>query len=125
MPKPLRFQQRLERFPPILIRLLTVRGPGNRRWVPTDAQLANACGLSMAEFKWASYSTSWKDLPDRVKYAYLRGCDIDLEKRRHFRRLMWMKTHGIFSHLKRSELWSVQFAEQLEIYATSPDCFAP
>ena len=119
MPKPLRFQQRLDRYPPILIRLLTTRGRGAEKWVPTDRQIAEESGLSMAQVKFVSYSTSWKDVPIATAYAFLMGCDIDLEKRRCFRRLEWMRRHGHFSHLKRSPLWKTQFEELLELWVES------
>lgn len=117
MPKPLRYQQRLDRYPPILIRLLVVRGRGASKFVPDDATLATDCGLTMAQFKFVSYSTSWDDITDFLRTCYLRGCGIDLEKRRCFRRLEWMRRHGNFSHLKRSPVWATQFSEQLDIYA--------
>lgn len=120
MPKPLRFKQRLDRYPPILIRLLTTRRSrsttGSLVWVPTDQQIAEASGLSIAEVKRVGYSTSWDDIPIDSMYRFLMGCDIDLEKRRCFRRLEWMRRHGHFSHLKRSPLWAVQFEEMLNIW---------
>lgn len=116
MLKALRYQQRLERFPPILIRLLTTRGHGADKWVPTDRQLADACGLTMAEFKWVSYSTVWDEITDRIKSAYLMGCDVDLEKRRCVRRLEWMRRHGKFTHLKKSPLFETQFREMIDIW---------
>ena len=116
MPKPLRYHQRLDRFPPILIRLLV--GCSDPE-VDSDRVLAADCGLTMAEFKFVSYSTSWDDITDRLRESYLKGCAIDLEKRRCWRRLEWMRRHGHFRHLKRSPLWESQFAEQLEIYAES------
>lgn len=119
MPRRLTLRQREERFPPIFIRLAITRGRGRERHAPTDGQLANACGLSLAEFKFVSYSTSWRDIPDRLKYAYLMGCDVDLEKRRCIRRLEWMRQRGTFEHLKKSPLWEVQFEEMINLYAES------
>lgn len=119
MPKPLRFQQRLDRYPPILIRLLTTRGKQADKWVPTDRQIADASGLSMAAVKRVSYSTSWDDIPMALARAFLMGCDIDLEKRRCFRRLEWMRRNGSFSHLKRSPLYETQFMEMLDLWVES------
>lgn len=119
MPKPLRFKQRLDRYPPILIRLLTTRGRGAEKYVPTDRQIAGCSGLTMAQVKRVSFSTSWDDIPIAHAYAFLMGCDVDLEKRRCFRRLEWMRRHGHFSHLKRSPLWSSQFAEMLDLWVES------
>ncbi|MDQ5979487.1 MAG: hypothetical protein QG602_2461, partial [Verrucomicrobiota bacterium] len=94
----------------------TVRGRGASQWVPTDRQLAEACGLSIAIFKWVSYSTSWAEIPDRVKYRFLDGCDIDLENRRTFKRLEYMRRSGSFRHLRNSPLFATQFVEMLELW---------
>ncbi len=127
MPKRLTFQQRLDRFPPILIRLLVTRGgkhdrtlpTAQPRWVPTDRELADSCGLTMAEFKFVSYSTRWDGPVMAYLARYLRGCDVDLESRRCFLRLQWMRDHGTFTHLRASPLYDFQFAEMLEIWEQS------
>lgn len=119
MLRALRFKQRLDRYPPILIRLLTTRGRGAEKWVPTDRQIAEASGLSMAQVKFVSYSTSWDSIPIATAYSFLMGCDIDLEKRRCFRRLEWMRRNGRFTHLKKSPLWKTQFEELLELWVES------
>ena len=116
IPRRLNLRQRLDRYPPILIRLLTTRRTGGKVWVPTDRQLADACGLTMAEFKHVSYSTSWRGITDGVKDAYLKGCDVDLEKRRCFRRLEWMRKNGTFRHLKSSPQWE-QYKEMLDLFS--------
>lgn len=116
MARALTLQRWKERFPPIFIRLCVVRGRGSERHAPTDLQLANACGLTLAEFKFVSYSTAWADVTDRIALAYLRGCDVDLERRRDRRRLEWLRQRGQFEHLKQSPLWQFQFEEQVRLY---------
>lgn len=116
MPRPLRFRERLDRYPPILIRLLTTWGDGASRYVPTDRQLAQSSGLRIADVKWVSYSTSWEFIPHGVSARFMAGCKIDLENRRTFRRLEWMRRNGQFEHLKIEPLWSGQFEEMLQIW---------
>ena len=118
IPKRLTFRQRLNRFPPILIRLLVTRGRGRSRSVPSDAELADACGLTMAEFKFVSYSTAWEGPVMAYLDRYLRGCAVDLENRRCFLRLQWMRDHGRFEHLGKSPAWP-QFEEMLRIFEDS------
>lgn len=119
MPRRLTLRQREQRFPPIFIRLVVTRGQGKERHAPDDRALANACGLTLAEFKFVAYSTSWRDIPDRLKYAFLMGCDVDLERRRCIRRLEWMRQRGTFTHLRKSPLWEPQFSEMVDLYAES------
>lgn len=119
MPRPLKFSQRLDRYPPILVRLLAVRGRGATAWAMTDQQIVQASGLTFAEVKRASYSTNWKELPVWIMQAFLLGCGIDLEKRSTMQRLEFMRLTGTFSHLKRSDLWEPYFRELVEIWADS------
>lgn len=126
MPKPLRFKQRLDRYPPILIRLLATqgrrrRGPAAAGAVLTDHDIASASGLPLAEVKRLSYSTSWAGIPVDVAYQFLAGCDIDLEKRRTFRRLEYMRRDGHFRHLRQSPLFETQFTEMIELWSAVDD----
>lgn len=118
MPRRLKLSEREALFPPILVRLLVVRGRGMAATTPSDRELAEACGLSMAEFKFVSYSVSWADVTGRVRAAYLGGLGIDLENRRTMERLGWMRRRGTFAHLRRSPAWP-QFEEMLEIWELS------
>jgi hypothetical protein len=119
MPKRLNFKQRQDRFPPILIRLLTVFGRGRDRYVPDDRELAAACRMTVAALKFVSYSVAWDAVTVAQQRAYLRGCGVDLESRRCFLRLDWMRTHGHFTHLRKNPLLVAQFEEMLEIWENS------
>lgn len=90
MPRRLTFRARLERFPPALIRILLV----SPHWDPSDHELAGACGLSLAEFLFCSYSPRWDGPVMAYLWRYCRGCRVDLENRRCFRRLEWMRKRG-------------------------------
>ena len=115
----LTFEQKLRRYPPILLRLLTLYGTTGNRWCPTDQEFAEKSGMSLAEVKYLSYSTTFDHVPVQKMYAFLRGCQVDLEKRRHFKRLEWMRRRGLFRHLKKSPLWNTQFREMVNLLAES------
>lgn len=110
------FRQRLDRYPPILIRLLCTWG--SDKYVPADVELATACGLTMPDFLFVSYSTNWDRVPTGIMWAFLKGCRVDLEKRRCFLRLDWMRKHGQFTHLHKSPLWP-QFENMIVIWEKS------
>lgn len=114
--KRLSFWQRMDRFPPILVRLLTVYRSGRAQWCPTDQEIAETSGLTIAQVKRISWSTSWDDLPLASVKAFLTGCRVDLEQRRTFRRLEWMRRSGVFRHLRKSDLWKTQLKEMAEVY---------
>lgn len=114
----LTFPERLKRYPPILVRLLTIYGVRPNRWCPTDHEIASAAGLSIAEVKRISYSLTW-DMPVPHMFAFLNGCRIDLENRRTFRRLEWMRKSGYFRHLHKSPLWPTQFQDMVQVWISS------
>lgn len=118
MPKPLRFHQRLNRYPPILVRLLAQHRRGRQRFVPTDQEIAELGGLPIAEVKRLSYSTSWEQIPVDLAYRFLAGCQIDLERRSTLNRLEYMRAGGgRLTHLQRSPLFDSQFREMLDLWA--------
>lgn len=126
MPRRLTFPQRLDRFPPILLRLLVTRGgradevPARQRaWTPTDRDLAESCGLTVAELKFVSYSVEWKGPVMAYLLPFLRGCGFDLDNRRCFRRLEWMKRAGRFTHWQTDPVRKAQFEELLQIWEES------
>jgi hypothetical protein len=116
MPKPLRFKQRLDRYPPILVRLCATRGQHPNQHVLSDRQIVDASGLTVAEVKFVEYSVNWDDIPDRLKYPFLAACDIDLEKRRTFRRLEYMRRFGRFGYLRKSPIFESQLREMLDLW---------
>lgn len=90
MPRRLSFKQRLDRYPPALIRIVLV----SPHWDPSDVELAAACGLTVAEFLFVSYSPRWDGPQMAYLWRYCRGCRVDLENRRCFGRLEWMRKRG-------------------------------
>lgn len=113
MPRRLTFRQRLERFPPILLRVVLIR----KDWDPDDAELATECGLTMAQLKFVSYSPRWDGPVMQFLWPYLRGCRVDLEHRRGFRRLEFMRRHGC-RRLSKSPNWPA-IEERLRIWEDS------
>jgi hypothetical protein len=108
----LKYEKRLATYPPILVRLCTTRHG-------SDAELVEGSGLTIAEWKGIEYRTSWRGVGVPEHFAFLKACGIDLENRRTYRRLEWMRKNGSFRHLHTSELWEPQFREMVEIYLES------
>jgi len=112
----LTYPQRLERYQPILVRLLARLGHGKLAVCPSDEHLSEVSGLALARVKLIGYSYTWAGIPIEEHFAFMRGCEIDLENRRTFKRLEAMRTAGTFGHLRRSDLWEKQFREMVELY---------
>lgn len=114
MPRRLSFRARLERFPPALIRCVLV----SPRWDPSDDELAAACSMTLAELKFVSYSVTWDGAAMAYLWRYCGGCRVDLENRRCFRRLEWMRKHGC-RLLNKSANWPA-LDERLRILEETP-----
>jgi hypothetical protein len=81
MPKPLSLSAKLERFPPIVIRLLARRRLGTRTVPLTVAQIAAQSGLSVGEINALSRLTSWAEVTVDSMAAFTRGCGCNLDDR--------------------------------------------
>jgi hypothetical protein len=102
MAKPIRFETRLKLFPPIWIRLAASAGSGAHRYWLSDEEIVERSGLALAFVKGLSWSVNWDGIPVQHVFAFLRGCNIDLEDRATFKRLKWMMKHGRLTHLRRA-----------------------
>ena len=101
----------MERFPPILVRLLARKRHGRPL---TTIEIAERGGLKPGQVDFISESHNWIliDLP--TFRAFTKGCDIDLLDRANFRRienyLAGVKVKGrrfppTFRYLKRDPRW--------------------
>jgi hypothetical protein len=112
----LSYEERCRRYPPILVRLLTIRGRGKEQYWPDDREICEDSNLPLKVIKQLSYSLDWVGIDMPTHFAFMKGCAIDLEKRRTFRRLEWMRKSGYFSHLRKSPLWKSKIEEMVELY---------
>lgn len=119
MPAPLRYDKRLERYPPILCRLCCTRGRQPHVWCPTDSQIAMVARLPLSTVKWMSWLTTWDPVENSDRRAFLAALDIDLENRAQLARLEYMRRRGQWRHLHTSELWQIQFEEMVTCYVKS------
>lgn len=113
------FQRKLDRFPPVLCRLLAVRYPQGRRGMPialTDEEIMQRGSIAIADFMWLSYSTSWAEIPEAKKNAFLKGCGIRLDNWRSYSRLVRQTNRGAWRHVKSSPLYETVFSKLLSIY---------
>lgn len=107
----MRFWEKLDRYPPVLVRLLARTAGGEAM---TDAQIAYLSELSIAEIRRLSFLTSWDDVKvDHVR-RFMRGCNIDLTDRDDVRNANRYLKRGRFEYLRRHENWP-EFQRMLEI----------
>lgn len=105
---------KLEKFPPVLIRLLARKGGE----AMTDREIVAASNgnLDLADVRRLSYLVSWEDVGLAQLRVFCLACNADLDDRITFRRLNRYMKDPKFEHLRRSKQWPT-FREMLEIYA--------
>lgn len=82
---------KLDRFPPILVRLLATRPPQYDQLMSDDEIVRRASRddvkLTLSEVKRLSWSPSWDGVPVGTMRAFCIGCDIDFADRDRMRTL--------------------------------------
>lgn len=75
---------RLERFPPILLRLLSRVRHGRPL---TSQEIAQRSGLKVGKVEFLSEASDWTGIDVPTVKAFLHGCDTDIFSRQSFRRM--------------------------------------
>lgn len=97
------FWTRLDRYPPVLCRLLAREKRGRPL---TTAEIADTSGLPPAKVEAISASVSWDgvEVDDMKRFAQACGCDFDQQK--DMRRVEdYLRKRPKFTYLKRSSQW--------------------
>jgi len=113
------FWTKLERFPPIAIRLLaSKRIDGHGKIALTDEEIAADSGLSVPIVKSLSWLTSWDTVAIGTAQAFLRGCRIDLNSREKMRFIAsYLKSKPTYRYLQKDPtLWETQFKPLVAVY---------
>jgi hypothetical protein len=118
MPKPLTFPQKLERFPPIIVRLLarTRDKEGGVRAL-TDAEVAAASDLPISTVVAIAKLTSAGSLDIDTQQAFYRGCGADLDNRDWLRKnaAYMASIRGAPRYLRKSPDWETTFEPLIRI----------
>jgi hypothetical protein len=108
--------QKLDRFPPVVIRLLAKhKGAAmSDKEIEGDAARRGArYHLALPEIKRLSYLTSWDQVTIGTTRAFLHACNCNLEDRDTFRNLSrYLLQDPKFTHLRKSERFP-EFREML------------
>lgn len=69
--------QKLEKFPPCLLRMFALTGWGRYRRLKTRKEIAKEGGISQATVAKLTRMTSWKRLTIGTIEGYIKGCGVD------------------------------------------------
>lgn len=120
MPKPLTITERLERFTPIVCRLLA-RKTAARGGVEalTDEEIAAGSGLPVPTVATLSRKHAWTGVPFDTVLAFTRGCGIHFDDRdslRHHSAYM-RRLKSAPRYLRRSPAWVDTFQPLITAWA--------
>lgn len=119
------FWKRVERFPPILCRLLA-RKPYGRPL--TDTEIAQKAGLSTYQVCTLAQSADWRGVDIYTMRSFMQACGININDHNSIRRvenyLAGKLVNGTrlapaFSYLKRSPEWTTIFKPTLKRWLQS------
>ena len=101
---------KITEFPPMLIRLLAMKGRGHSASVMSDEEIASASGLELADIQDLSRAESWDGFRIGVARRFLRACGADPAdpKQRH-RVIVFFSRETKFHHLQKNPLWEPRF----------------
>lgn len=89
---------KLDRFPPVLVRLLATEGAQ----VLSDDTIVTRSGLPLAEVKRLSYMRSWDDVPVGTMRRFCRACGVDFADARRMKVLTrYLSRRPKWVHLRR------------------------
>lgn len=116
----LKIEERLDRFPPLVCRLLAREGESNRHIKPlTDDQIAERSGLSISRVKALSWLVDWKGVEVYEMLAFSKGCGVDLSDRSKLaKHLQYVrsKRNRTWQYLKKHHEWDSRWSQMITLY---------
>lgn len=121
---------KLERFPPVLCRLLArTKQPGRRGGVRalTAAEIATRARLPVAYVEVLSTATSWDHVPVQVMLTFSAACGVDFNSRADLRAQdsLMRRTTSLPPYLLASPEWPATLRHVAELYAQSIQSHTP
>ncbi len=107
----LTLQEKMDRFRPIVCRLLARRVVSGKITIAlTDDEIAERSGLPLGEVKGMSWYHDWTGVPVNHMMAFMKGCGINIDDSRALK-YSWHLWNGVGkgAHLRRSPLWKTLF----------------
>lgn len=102
------FLQKLNQFPPYLVRLAALKGRGRgARW-KSLRDIAKDSGLSTERVSQISFLTSWDSIPAGTIVRFCKGCNVQLDNYRGRDRLIEFLQKSTMVHLRHDRLTSTQ-----------------
>jgi hypothetical protein len=111
-PMSLTLRQKLDRFPPVVCRLLARRQlSATSSLALTDEAIVVASNraLTVADVKGLSWAKSWGGVPVEKVIAFTNACGVDFDDHKALKRNWHRVQIGTGSHLLRSPLWRDYF----------------
>jgi len=119
----LKLQEKLNRFPPVICRILARRMDGTRVVAYLTAEIAQRADMQEAEVLLISQHTSWEGIPVDTMLRFTHACGIDLDSRLAMKRKLdhLAKLQSTLPRfLIKSPEWDSTLKHLVTIAATKP-----
>jgi hypothetical protein len=119
--KKLTLPEKLERFPPVVVRLLARTGRAGSVVAISDDDVARFGGLARREVVHLSKLTSWDHIEIATFLGFLKGCRADFDDRDWLRKnTAYMRNiRRLPRYLTRSPHWSSTFEPLIRIWVST------
>lgn len=113
------FLDRLNQFPPYVVRLAALKGRGRgARW-KSLRDIARDSGLSTERVSQISFLTHWGTIPAQTIVQFTKGCGVQIDNHRGRDRLVEFIAKAKMVHLRHDRLTSTQRAVLSRLLALS------
>jgi len=114
-------EERLDRFSPLVCRLLAREGESNKSIRPlTDEAIATASGLPLDVVISMSWRCSWEGVPVDIMLRFSTACGVVMSDRKIMaKHLQYLRSpkNKKWSYLKRSSLWDSKWYPMIMLYS--------
>lgn len=110
--------QKLERFPPIVVRLLARRSQVSGGIVAlTTEEISKRSGLSALEVQSLSWLSSWDTVPVSKIRKFSEACGVDFSSRVNMReQSAYIRRSPTFKYLSKSPDWEIVYQPMIKAY---------
>ena len=113
-------EEKLERFPPCVCRMLARTGSNNRSiGVLEDEELAERAEMSVSEVRSLSWLTSWDKVTNADFKSFTKACGVDFSSReslaKHYK---YTQLKRPFGYLRSHPEWDSWWSKMFHMYST-------
>ncbi len=120
------FYQRIDKYPPVLVRLMArkprANGSGNGTRPLSTCEIASLSGLPPSMVEGLSHATTWKGVDVYTVRDFTVACGVDFTNPLHMKRLsQYLHRRGAFHYLRKDSRWGEYYSHLVNLWRKTYD----